>query len=94
MYFISTSDNKITSKNEISDLLELPEGYREITKELYDSIGVIPCSFTEVNGEITSIEYIEPISTSEPLDQKSDLEILQEKYTALQGAMDFVVMNF
>jgi len=86
MYFISTNENKITSKNSISGISELPNGYREITKELYDSIGVIPCSFTEVEGEIASIEYIEPISTSEPKPPTTD-----ERLAALEETTNFLL---
>jgi len=80
-YFIATEDGKITSNNESTQKFVLPEGYREIDKTLYNSIGAIPCSFTESGGEIVSIEFIEPVS--EVLPSKTELEIIQEDNASL-----------
>jgi len=91
-YFVEVEGSKIVSKNESSQSFELSEEYKEVVKIIFDSIGAIPCSFTELNGEITSVEYIEPLPEPEP--EPTELELLKGKYDMLQGALDFVIMNF
>lgn len=76
-YFIETEGNKIVSKSESSQSFELPEGYREIEGSLYDSIGAMPCSFSEVDGETVSIEFIEPIPVIQPTPEPTPIETLR-----------------
>jgi len=80
-YFVSTSEDKITSKNEATHIFGLPDGYQEITKAQYDSIGSIPCSFISVDGEITGIEHIEPTQTIAKQLPTSDERILSLEET-------------
>lgn len=59
-FYVEIRDSKIVSKGEVSQPFKLSVLYREVSGALYNSIGKIPCSFVEVDGEIVSIEYIEP----------------------------------
>jgi len=81
--FIATEGGKITSKNESTQKFVLPEGYSEIDKTIYNSIGAIPCSFTESGGEIVSIEFIEPVPEVPPEPGPTPTELLQEDNASL-----------
>lgn len=81
MFFIEIENGLIISKTKYDGVIN-PDGYVEITQSLYDSIGAIPCSFTETGGEITGIEYIEP--TPEPTPEPTEIEVLQDKVVDIE----------
>jgi len=90
MFFIKVENRLVISKTDY-DMSELPEGHIEISKILYDSIGNIPCSFTEVEGEIVSFEYIE--RPPEPTPEPTELELLQTELESTKEAVNFLLMN-
>lgn len=78
LYFVDISGDKIIAKTKFSkDDLELESNQVKISEEMYNSIGSIPCSFTESNGEITDIEYIEPVPDYP--DQPTEIDILGQQ---------------
>ena len=81
MNAVEIENGKIVGTTDCTGEFVLPDNYKTISKAMYDSIGAIPCSFTEVAGEITSIEYIEPLP--EPTPEPTELELLQEDNASL-----------
>jgi len=50
-------------------------------------------SYPNPNDPQPELVYQKPLS-EEFEQQKSEIELLQEKYNTLQGAIDFIIMNF
>lgn len=87
IYYVGIENGKIISKNKITNDIELSENYKTITKELYDSIGDIPCSFVENQEGIISIEHIELQPELTP-----SLTV-QEQLDTMKEAIDFLIMG-
>lgn len=93
-YYVSVSEGKIIAKSQLTERMELSEHEKEVSKEIYESIGRIPCSYKEKNGEITSVEHIErpPESPPEPTEidlLKQENELLKAQNQALADKTDF-----
>lgn len=92
-YLVGIENGKITSKSKLSAVDDFPEGYKEINQELYESIGVMPCSFVKNDNEITSIDFIEPIIAPEPPKPLTELEKLKIQLDKTNEAIDFLLMG-
>lgn len=85
-YYIQNEGSQVIAKVRTTDTLD--NDYIEISKELFDKIGALPCSFQMENGEIINIEYIEP--RPKPPPEPTETELLRQEMGSLllDQAMD------
>ena len=81
-YYVSVSEGKIIAKSQLTERMELSEHEKEVSKEIYESIGRIPCSYKEKNGEITSVEHIE--RPPEPPPELTEIDLLKQENELLK----------
>lgn len=69
-------EGKIVAKLEADYVPNDAGEYKRINRELYESIGTMPCSFSEVNDVIVDVEHI-PLPPPPP-PEPSETELLTE----------------
>ena len=75
-FYVEIRNGKIIAKLEAEYVPNDAREYKKISRELYESIGLTPCSFKEVDGEIVDVEHI-PLPPPPP-PEPSETELLAE----------------
>lgn len=100
-YYVELNENMIIAKFENTQMYEESEVIREVSEDIYNLIGLTPCSFEIVEGRIANVEHI-PLPPSLPpaptelelLRQENEsLKVTNEQIKILQDMVDGLVLD-
>jgi hypothetical protein len=84
-YYVRTAGGKIIQSGSHTTKIVLPEGFIEVTQSIYNQIGSIPCAYTMQDHEISSVEYIAPVSEIKVSTDTERIAMLEDSVNFLLG---------
>ncbi|HEX9063208.1 MAG TPA: hypothetical protein VF941_23795 [Clostridia bacterium] len=82
MFFVKVIDEKIvqTGSFNCDSVIPVPEGFEEVSKEVFEKLTNLPADFERINGKIASV-VCPP--APEPVKTENELEQLRQENSSL-----------